>query len=95
MTAYRWLKAGTLVPAFLPSGGHRRFNVNQIEEQFIQRQKHQMTIATYARVSSADQKNDLETQSLKLQNYVAVNYPVAEAVHITDLGSGLNYKKKD
>ena len=34
------------------------------------------------------------TQSLKLQEYAAKNYPLAETIHITDLGSGLNYKKK-
>jgi len=51
-------------------------------------------VATYARVSSADQKSDLETQSLKLKEYAEANYPDTEKIHISDLGSGLNYRKK-
>lgn len=93
-TAYRWIKAGTLVPAFQTSGGHRRFDIGQIETQFLGRSDRKLTVATYARVSSADQKSDLETQTLKLQSYVAKEFPSAAAIHITDLGSGLNYKKK-
>src|SRR5690606_14037412 len=51
-------------------------------------------VATYARVSSADQKSDLETQSLKLKEYAEVNYPDTEKIHISDLAAGLNYRKK-
>jgi len=80
------LKAGTLVPAFLTSGGHRRFDIGQIEAQFLSRSDCKLTVATYARVSSADQKSDLETQTLKLQSYVAKEFPSAAAIHITDLG---------
>ena len=45
----------------------------------------------YARVSSHDQKSDLETQKLKLTTYCEQNFQDFEV--IADLGSGLNYKK--
>lgn len=45
----------------------------------------------YARVSSHDQRKDLETQKLKLEKYCEKNFPNFEI--IAELGSGLNYKK--
>ena len=45
----------------------------------------------YARVSSQDQKNDLLTQNKKLNAYCSDNFSSFEI--ISDLGSGLNYKK--
>ena len=93
-TAYRWIKAGTLVPAFLTSGGHRRFDENCISQQFLGKNSTKMCVATYARVSSSDQKADLVTQEIKLKSYVDLHYPEADKVHISDLGSGLNFKKK-
>ena len=46
----------------------------------------------YARVSSHDQKADLERQKLRLEKYcedIGIPYET-----ISDLGYGLNYKKK-
>jgi len=92
-TAYRWIKAGTLVPAFMTCGGHRRFRRRSIEE-IIEAKPRELRGATYARVSSSDQRQDLETQSLKLQHYAEQHFPGVRFTHVTDLGSGLNYKKK-
>jgi predicted site-specific integrase-resolvase len=36
----------------------------------------------------------LETQELKLQVYAELHCPDADKIHISDLGSGLSYKKK-
>ncbi len=47
----------------------------------------------YARVSTHDQKKDLETQVDKLKNYCVSNN-IQNFDVIQDLGSGLNYKKK-
>jgi putative resolvase len=47
----------------------------------------------YARVSSHDQKKDLETQVDKLKNY-CIDNKIENFEVIQDLGSGLNYKKK-
>ena len=46
----------------------------------------------YARVSSSDQKEDLERQAIVLEEYCKSNNYKFET--IKDLGSGLNYKKK-
>jgi predicted site-specific integrase-resolvase len=46
----------------------------------------------YARVSSHDQKPDLERQAQVLQAYCAAQGWTHEIV--TDLGSGMNYRKK-
>ena len=50
-----------------------------------------MTV-TYARVSSNDQKDDLERQKIVLEAYCAQKGWSFEV--ISDLGSGLNYRKK-
>ncbi len=91
-TAYRRIKAGTLVPAFRTSGGHRRFvgkNVDLPTDNFKS-----LRVVSYARVSSADQKSDLAVQSMKLSSYVKERYAGGNHLHIEDLGSGLNYRKK-
>ena len=92
-TAYRRIKAGTLVPAFRTSGGHRRFE----RKTFAPDGRHDdapLRVVTYARVSSVDQKNDLVVQGEKLRRYVEERYAGGSHLHISDLGSGLNYRKK-
>ena len=65
-TAYRRIKAGTLVSAFRTCGGHRRFDKSLLS--FSTPSK--IRIVTYSRVSSVDQKNDLASQSEKLKRWV-------------------------
>ena len=48
-------------------------------------------VLAYARVSSSDQRSDVETQSQRLAEYCAQNF--ANYLVISDLGSGLNFKK--
>ena len=93
-TAYRWLKSGKIFSDFNTVGQHRRFNINRIKIQFDCGYIDVKRIVTYARVSSHDQKKDLETQSLKLKSYTDKHYINNDVIHIQDLGSGLNYKKK-
>ena len=89
-TAYRRIKAGTLVSAFRTCGGHRRFDKSLLS--FSTPSK--IRIVTYSRVSSVDQKNDLASQSEKLKRWVEERYENEDHLHIQDLGSGLNYRKK-
>lgn len=91
-TFYRYCKAGILKPAFLTCGGHRRFSLSLLRQSFNLDNNAVLTIC-YSRVSSHDQKVDLVTQEDKLINYAKDN-DYQNIVSITDLGSGLNYKKK-
>ena len=84
-TAYRWYKAGTLDAYQTPTG------------IIIVRDKHDEKpltgrIALYARVSSLEQKEDLERQIQRLKDYAAAKgYQVAK--EITEIASGLNEKR--
>ncbi len=90
-TFYRYCKAGILKPAFFTFGKHRRFSLSQLRQSFNIDNKAVLTIC-YSRVSSHDQKKDLISQEDKLMNY-AKNNNYQNIISITDLGSGLNYKK--
>ena len=89
-TAYRWIKSGNLKSEFRTFGNHRRFNLSQIKSQFINSSNNDNKLTVlYSRVSSNDQKNDLITQQSKLLHYAQLN----NIKLISDLGSGLNFKK--
>jgi putative resolvase len=88
-TLRRWERSGQLVADKKTEGGTRYYDSEKLlgvssKESFL-------TYA-YARVSSHDQKLDLQRQKDVLASYCAAhgwNYEV-----IADLGSGMNYKKK-
>lgn len=80
-TVREWTKSGKL-QYVVTEGGHRRYPSDQFTDV-----SEKLTIL-YARVSSHDQKEDLERQCYVLQSL----YP--SGLLIKDLGSGLNYKKK-
>lgn len=90
-TLRRWHKEGKLVPE-LTASGHRRYDMTKIKpEQFRSSPDARRTLA-YARVSSHDQKSDLERQKQVLELYCSAqgwNFEI-----ISDLGSGMNYRKK-
>ena len=91
-TAYRWIKSGKLIPEFRTLGNHRRFNLSSIHSQFIPNNNNNKLTILYSRVSSHDQKQDLITQQHKLLNYAKSNN-FNNIKLISDLGSGLNFKK--
>jgi putative resolvase len=81
-TAWRWYKAGTLDAYQTPTG---MVVVREPQMERIGTGR----IALYARVSSADQKSDLERQVQRLRDYAAARgYQVAKEV--TEIASGLN-----
>jgi len=91
-TLRRWEAEGRLVAEHTP-GGHRRYDLAKLRpEQFrVASEAARKTIA-YARVSSHDQKDDLERQKQVLELYCARQGWTFEVV--SDLGSGMNYHKK-
>jgi predicted site-specific integrase-resolvase len=81
-TAWRWYKAG-LLDAYQTPTGTVVVRDPQFEPPTTGR------IALYARVSSADQKSDLERQVQRLRDYAAAHgYQVAKLV--IEIGSGHN-----
>jgi predicted site-specific integrase-resolvase len=94
-TLRRWDRDGYLKPTFRTAGGHRRYDLASLETRFFHENKlaerPKSKALAYGRVSSYDQLSDLETQKKKLESYCLQNFDDFEI--LTDLGSGLNYKK--
>jgi excisionase family DNA binding protein len=84
-TIRRWERDGK-IQSVRTEGGHRRYKLTDFVEQ-----KSGKTIA-YARVSSHDQKADLDRQDAVLSAYCLSKGWEYEVVR--DLGSGMNYRKK-
>jgi predicted site-specific integrase-resolvase len=91
-TLRRWEALGKLV-AEHTAGGHRRYDLAKLRpELFRAEDASQRRTVAYARVSSHDQKDDLERQKQVLELYCARQGWTFEV--IADLGSGMNYHKK-
>ena len=89
-TLRRWEESGKLIPE-RTQGNQRRYRLSQIERATHLRKQDRKTLA-YARVSSHDQKDDLERQKQVLELYCTQQGWTFEL--ISDLGSGMNYYKK-
>lgn len=90
-TLRRWEAAGRIVVERTP-GGQRRYDLATLKpERFRANPDGRRTIA-YARVSSHDQKSDLERQKQVLELYCAQQGWTFDLV--SDLGSGMNYRTK-
>ena len=91
-TLRRWDASGRLVSEYT-EGGHRRYDLVKLKPAiFRTASSTQRYTMAYARVSSHDQKDDLERQKHVLELYCARQGWMFEV--ITDLGSGMNYHKK-
>ena len=82
-TIRRWAAKGLLTVALRTLGGHRRF---ELDNTSLSDDSKDRTHVGYARVSSHDQKEDLQRQAQRLKS------SGCEEV-ITDIGSGLNCNK--
>jgi len=93
-TLRRWDIDGKLVAERTP-GGRRRYRVTDVatfNPLGVNREALERPTVAYARVSSHDQKDDLARQVKVLEMYCAAQgwtYAV-----VSDLGSGMNYRKK-
>jgi len=90
-TLRRWEKEGKLLSDRTQSG-HRRYSLSKIKPEFLHAQNSNRKTVAYARVSSHDQKADLERQKQVLELYCTRQGWTFEV--ISDLGSGMNYHKK-
>lgn len=93
-TLRKWDKANKLKP-LKTAGGHRRYDTDSLDN-FIgitrdNENEPEVVCATYARVSSNEQKQkgDLDRQSQRLSEYCAKNRLLVTYI-IKDVGSGLN-----
>ena len=90
-TLRRWEKSGRLVPE-RTAGNQRRYRLSQINPSLVRDAEADRRTVAYARVSSHDQKDDLEHRKQVLELYCATQGWTFEV--ISDLGSGMNYHKK-
>ena len=96
-TLRKWDKANKLKP-LETAGGHRRYDTTTLDK-FLGKEVKETEIkpiicATYARVSSNDQKQkgDLDRQSQRLSEYCAKKGLLVTHI-IKDVGSGLNDRR--
>ncbi|AMV48228.1 IS607 family transposase [Paraburkholderia caribensis] len=92
-TLRRWHRQGLLLPFGRTVGGHRRY-----QREVVQTALGAETVASgktvcHARASSHDQAAQLKTQAARLERYCA-DAGITDIEVVTDLGSGLNYRKK-
>lgn len=91
-TLRRWEKSGRLVADERTRGGQRRYDITRLLPSVPHQSALPGVTIAYARVSSHDQRNDLERQKMVLEAFCAANGWEFEVV--ADLGSGMNYNKK-
>lgn len=92
-TLRRWHRQGRLLPACRTLGGHRRYGTDDVRASLGLARPASGKTVCYARVSSHDQAAQLHTQAARLEKHChEAGYTDIEVV--TDLGSGLNYRKK-
>lgn len=89
-TLRRWETAGKITVERTPSG-HRRYDLAQLRGLVSRTTPSTRVTVCYARVSSHDQKQDLNRQVALLESFCAANGWTFEV--IKDLGSGMNYRK--
>ena len=90
-TLRRWETSGRLWPVERTKGGQRRYDATTLRPQWKRQADTRLTIG-YARVSSRDQKEDLVRQQEMLELFCTANG--WEFSILTDIGSGMNYRKK-
>lgn len=90
-TLRRWEADGRIV-AERTAGGQRRYDLAALKPEVFRAEPGDRRTIAYARVSSHDQRADLERQKQVLELYCAGQGWTFEIV--SDVGSGMNYHKK-
>lgn len=84
----KWEKTGELLPARKTRGGTRYYSTAAL----LTLDSSDSPTICYARVSSRDQKEDLDRQHQVLEAYCATKGWRTQVIR--ELGSGMNYNKK-
>jgi len=90
-TLRRWDREGKLKPAKVTAGGTRYYSEEQYRSYIGKPIKQKRIVIGYCRVSSHNQRDDLERQVENVRTYMLAKGYQFEI--ITDIGSGINYKK--
>jgi len=91
-TLRSWDKQGKLIPSYRSEGGHRMYSEEQLNEVLqIVKPKERFNLG-YIRVSAKHQNSDLERQRDLMELFLMKQGK--EFKIISDIGSGINYKKK-
>ena len=89
-TLRRWERKKKITPSHRTQGGQRRYAVRDLRPFDFNDKPFDRTVA-YARVSSHDQKEDLQRQVHMLEIYCSAKGWTFSVTK--DLGSGMNYNK--
>jgi predicted site-specific integrase-resolvase len=92
-TLRKWATEGTIQCSWTLSH-HRNFAIEDIEAAIGKVQQKRTTVIYYCRVSSSKQSNDLERQRQFLTSNIPDEYSRSQHIQISDIGSGLNFKRK-
>ena len=91
-TLWNWDKNGKLHPHHTSSNGYRYYSHEQLNQVMNIKPNLNRIVIGYCRVSSNKQKDDLERQIEDMKLYLTSQGKPFEI--ISDIGSGINYKKK-
>lgn len=91
-TLRNWDKNGKLHPHHTSGNGYRYYSHEQLNQVMNIKPNLDRIVIGYCRVSSNKQKDDLERQIENVTWYLAAQGKPFEI--ISDIGSGINYKKK-
>ena len=91
-TLRNWDRNGKLHPHHTTASGYRYYSDEQLNQVLHIKPKNNRIIIGYCRVSSPKQKDDLEWQTDNVRTYLLAKGQPFEI--ISDIGSGINYKKK-
>ena len=90
-TLRRMHQRGDVIPYHITKSGTRYYALEQLKE-FSGVPQNEKIVIGYCRVSTPAQKDDLQTQISNVKSYMYAKGYKFEM--ITDVGSGINYKKK-
>ena len=91
-TLRNWDKSGKLHPHHTSTNGYRYYSHEQLGQVMNIKTNVDKKVIGYCRVSSNKQKDDLKRQIENMQMYLTSQGKPFEI--ISDIGSGINYKKK-